>query len=1123
MKTPLSSLRPVRLLPPLVMAAIVLGAGNLAIGQTPPNFGPNVTILTPNMTPAQVTAALNAVNNEPQFSVNRHAVLFMPGSYGATSDSVYADVGYYETIAGLGQTPGQVTITGGLVADQLISGNMTQNFWRSEENLSQVPVGGETSGTLDWGVSQGASLRRMNIEGNLRYANVNCNESSGGFTADTAVSGTTNACSQQQWYTRNSVIPPNSWSSYVWNFVFSGVVNAPAQNYPGAAPTIAVTNLATTPVSREKPFLFVDSSNNWNVFVPGLKTNSSGTSWSGGGLGTGQSLPIGSFFIAQPSNSLAQINQALAAGQNLILTPGIYQYAGAINVTRANTVVLGMGYATLVPQTGTAAITVADVDGVQIAGLLIDAGPVNSPVLLEVGNPGGTDNSHASNPTSLNDVFFRIGGATEGTATTSLQVDSGNVILDNIWAWRADHGNAGTVGWTVNTAAHGLVVNGANVTALGLAVEHYQQEQVLWNGTGGETIFYQSELPYDPPSQSAWMDGSANGYPSYVVSPGACSHAAYGFGIYSYFNQGVNIVEDNAMTVPDVSGIKATDVGTVFLGGSGQITHVIDGTGATASAANAGTLVPVPSYVGSGTCTGTQPTPPATPGGLEAVDEPPQESIPTQYVALSWNASATADVTYTIYRGTGSATPVSIQAGVTGTNFNDTTVAESTTYTYYIEAVNSGGSSSHSNEVTLTTMAGEVAPPANLTGTASGSQINLSWTASTTAGVTYTVYRESSANTAAGFQSIANGLKTTTYTDTAVTSGVTYTYDVLAILVTGTGTSQSPQSNTVSVTVGSGGGGGSAGSDVVAIDSGSATAVNNFVADTDVAGGGKYAPGQTVTVPAGLSGAAPAAVYQTAHQGASTYTIGGIKAGGSYTVVLHFAELYFHAASQREFNVAINGTRVLTNFDIYTAAGGHSFTAVVKPFANIVANGSGQIVVSFTNGSVDQPMINGIEVQSGSAAPPPTTAVAIDSGSTTAVNGFVADTDVTGGGTYAPGQTVTVPAGVNGAAPAAVYATAHQGASTYTIPGFTAGGSHTVTLHFAELYFNAAGQRKFNVAINGATVLTDFDIFAAAGNHSFTAVVKPFAGIAANSSGQIVVSLTNGSVDQPMVNGVQVQ
>ena len=168
------------------------------------------------------------------------------------------------------------------------------------------------------------------------------------------------------------------------------------------------------------------------------------------------------------------------------------------------------------------------------------------------------------------------------------------MILDDIWAWRADHG-AGAA-WTVNTADHGLVVNSDNVTATGLFVEHYQQEQVLWNGNGGETIFYQSELPYDPPSQSAWMDGTANGYPSYVVSSAVTTHQAYGLGIYSFFNQGVYITEDNAMTVPDTSGVNIYDTGTVFLNGTGQITHVINGVGTTADQSNADTLNPVITY-----------------------------------------------------------------------------------------------------------------------------------------------------------------------------------------------------------------------------------------------------------------------------------------------------------------------------------------------------------------------------------------------------------------------------------------------------------------------------------------------------------------------------------------------
>ncbi len=577
--------------------------------QTTPNFGPNVTIITPSMTPSAINTALNQINGEAQFSSNRHAVLFMPGSYGTASDTVSTQVGFYESIAGLGATPGQVTITGGLSADQLIDGNMTQNFWRSQENLTEVPVGGLVNGTLDWGVSQGASLRRISVQGNLAYVNSGsigqtnpCAEASGGFTADVAVSGNTNPCSQQQWYTRNSSL--NGWTGYVWNFVFSGVLGAPAQSYPGGpSGGVNVTAVDTTPVSREKPFLYVDGSSNWYVFSPGLQTASKGTSWSGGGLGVGTSIPIGSFFIAQPSTTVAAINQALASGQNLILTPGVYQYSQPITVTNPNTVVLGMGFATLVPQAGNAAITVADVDGVQVAGLIIDAGPTRSPVLFEAGNAGSANAGHAANPTSLNDIVIRIGGAEVGSAGTGLQVDSNNVIIDNLWSWRADHAASGVaVGWTTNTADHGLVVNGSGVTALGLAVEHYQKEQVLWNGNGGETIFYQSELPYDVPNQSSWMDGSANGYPSYVVAPTVCTHTAYGLGIYSYFNQGQPIVEDNAMTVPNVTGVAVTDVGSVFLNGSGQITNVINGVGTTANSGDSGNLQPVASYTGSGAC-----------------------------------------------------------------------------------------------------------------------------------------------------------------------------------------------------------------------------------------------------------------------------------------------------------------------------------------------------------------------------------------------------------------------------------------------------------------------------------------------------------------------------------------
>jgi hypothetical protein len=575
-----------------------LSLGHFAFAQNNTIFGPNVYVFTTSNSVSSINTTLATLAGNTQFSTNRYAVLFAPGTY----TGVESEVGYYESVAGLGETPSAVHISNGyLTSNQTDSnGNITTNFWRSLENMQITAPSGTT---LQWGVAQGAAYRRMYVDGTngLELTNTNCGEASGGFISDSKITGKVNSCSQQQWFTRNSSI--GSWGGNLWNMVFSGVSGAPTPNYPpvsGKSATNAYTVLADTPVSREKPYLYVDSGGNYFVFSPTKKSNWSSTDWSNGGLGSGNSLAISTFLIATPSTSLATINAWLAtAGHNLILTPGIYKYSGAINVTKANTVVLGLGFADLVPQTGTAALTVADVDGVQLAGFLIDAGPVNSPVLLQVGIKGGSRVSHSSDPTSISDVHFRIGGATTGTATIATEIDSDNVIIDNMWSWRADHGAGAS--WTGNVAMNGLVVNGDNVTALGLAVEHFEAEQVVWNGNGGETIFYQSEMPYDVPSQAKWMNGSVDGYASYNVAPTVTTHKAYGLGVYSYFDQGVAIVANSGISAPaDVSGVTFTDAVTVFLAGSGQITHTISSDNSTVL--NVGTVVKsgsITSYVTS--------------------------------------------------------------------------------------------------------------------------------------------------------------------------------------------------------------------------------------------------------------------------------------------------------------------------------------------------------------------------------------------------------------------------------------------------------------------------------------------------------------------------------------------
>ena len=587
---------------------------------TAPAFGASVHIFNPGMDQAAIQAQLNdiavaQVHNE--FGTRRDAVLFEPGTYGSSTNPLIFQVGYYTSVAGLGQSPGNVVINGEIeVFNSVCSGTGTNfgcfalnNFWRSLSNLtinvtkSQNPVyvpappdpGGpfcEQSNEI-WAVSQASPMRRVAINGFTTFMDY-CGPkayASGGFVADSKLNGVLNG-SQQQWITRNSKI--DFWTNAVWNQVFSGVIGAPAQSFPN--PTY--TTLPASPVTREAPYLYLDSAGSYKVFVPSVQNNTSGTSWASGQT-PGTSISIDTFFVAQPADSAASINAALQRGMNLILTPGVYHLDQSINVTRPDSVVLGLGFPTLVPDNGVASMTVARAKGMLISGIIFDAGPTNSPVLLQVGSGHARSDNEASDPTALHDVFFRIGGATPGKATTALVVNSDNVILDDIWSWRADHGNG--VGWTANTADTGLVVNGDNVTAYGLFVEHYQKYNVIWNGNGGMDIFFQNELPYDVPNQAAWMESpGVDGYAAFKVGSKVTSFHGYGMGSYSFFNQGVNIYAAHAFEVPTtLAAGSLRDLLTIFLdpvNGSGGILHVVNDTGGSSTIANPDTPVSVVSY-----------------------------------------------------------------------------------------------------------------------------------------------------------------------------------------------------------------------------------------------------------------------------------------------------------------------------------------------------------------------------------------------------------------------------------------------------------------------------------------------------------------------------------------------
>jgi hypothetical protein len=600
----------------LVLVAILLGgraAGSSAsAAAAPPAFGPNVTIFDPSMPVSEIQATIDAIHAQQvddEMGTNRYALLFEPGVYGSAGEPLQLKVGYYTEIAGLGDSPRDVTINGKIeVYNRCLENGGTSNcvalvnFWRTLSNLSlQINTLGQDGCRASanfWAVSQAVSMRRLDVFGGnlslMDYCTAGPQFASGGFIADSSLPFVING-SQQQWLIRNSRI--GGWSNGVWNQVFAGVEGAPSD---ATFPSPPYTTLATTPISREKPYLFVDEQGDVNVRVPAARPNTRGITWADG-MTVGRTIPLTDFFVAKPSDSVQAINNQLVRGMNLLLTPGVYDVARSIDVKRADTVVLGLGHATLTAVDGSIPLTVADVPGVVVAGVTIDAGTITSPVLLEVGKKNGNNGSKKSdpaNPTTLSDVYFRVGGPHVGKADLALEVNSDNVLIDHTWVWRGDHGVEGfsdTERWNTNIGRNGVVVNGDNVTATGLFVEHFQQYNTVWNGEGGVTILYQNELPYDPPTQADWMNGAVEGWAGYKVADGVRTHRLYGGGVYVFNRNNPAIHTENGFEVPETPGVRLRHVMTVNLS-AGTIDHVVNGVGDPADVTRIGSPVYVIDY-----------------------------------------------------------------------------------------------------------------------------------------------------------------------------------------------------------------------------------------------------------------------------------------------------------------------------------------------------------------------------------------------------------------------------------------------------------------------------------------------------------------------------------------------
>jgi hypothetical protein len=521
------------------------GAGAESVA---PDFGPNVVVFEPGNRDAQKhIEAIFKVQESAQFGTGRYALLFKPGRH-----EVEVPIGFYTHVAGLGRVPGDVTIAGSVWTDAAwMKHNATCNFWRAVENISVIP----RDGVNVWAVSQAAPMRRTHIRGELRLSSRG--GSSGGFLADCKIDGAVKAGSQQQWFSRHSGW--REWTGLNWNMVFLGCENSPA----GEWPEVAVTRIEHAPVVREKPYLFVEGGR-WFVKVPPIRrAPPAGTTWERGEA-PGEALSIDSFFIAKAGvDTAASINAALRAGKNLLLTPGLFPLDDTLVVARSDTVVLGLGFPTLMPATGKPALRLEAAEGVVVSGLVVDAGATETETLVEFGLPGRRA-GRADNPTSVHDLVCRVGGYGPGKANTMVVIHDSHVVGDNFWLWRADHG--ANVGWTDNTCDTGLRVEGDDVTIYGLFVEHTQKYQTIWNGERGRVYFYQSEMPYDPPTQAAWRSPRGDGFASYKIGDEVLAHEARGMGIYHYFNAAV-VVADRAIETPERPGIQMHHLLTFRLGG----------------------------------------------------------------------------------------------------------------------------------------------------------------------------------------------------------------------------------------------------------------------------------------------------------------------------------------------------------------------------------------------------------------------------------------------------------------------------------------------------------------------------------------------------------------------------
>eukprot|EP01126_Amoeba_proteus_P061068 TRINITY_DN8156_c0_g1_i3.p1 TRINITY_DN8156_c0_g1~~TRINITY_DN8156_c0_g1_i3.p1 ORF type:complete len:379 (+),score=75.47 TRINITY_DN8156_c0_g1_i3:657-1793(+) len=352
----------------------------------------------------------------------------------------------------------------------------------------------------------------------------------------------------------------------------------------GPGSLLPYTVVPTTPVIAEKPYIVLSSSGQYVLRVPKVEINKVGptTDWD-----NVDEYDFSQVYVATDSDTASVINSKLASGLHVVLTPGNYFLSESLTITHPNTVILGIGFPTLVPTQGNPLIHVTDVEGVRVAGILFDAGPVKSQNQILWGD--STNFGNPSNPGIAQDLFGRVGGSNnpnvqQVSTVVMVTINQRHVIVDNAWLWRADHDITGGGVYSLdNPSDNGLVVNGDGVVAYGLAVEHQLKDAVVWNGEGGESYFYQCELPYDVNQQNFGDPG----YCGYKVGSKVNQHSSWGAGVYCFFRDNIVTVR-SAILAPSGGGVSFVHPFTKFLNGNGQINHVLNGLGSPVNISGAG-------------------------------------------------------------------------------------------------------------------------------------------------------------------------------------------------------------------------------------------------------------------------------------------------------------------------------------------------------------------------------------------------------------------------------------------------------------------------------------------------------------------------------------------------------